>query len=583
MKEDVPQNRQRIFRLLVLYRWLSLLPPLGMLLLVATATAATAATATAASSDWLAFATAVLVTLVITLVPAQLNHVLLQRPWLLAADLLLVSGLVALTGGWQSPYVLFCLSPLMAAAFFFELRGALAASLAFAPLYLTAVFVAAVRTGQPAEWTMVLIGVIGIVLISGAFGYAAVLLRRLDIAGRELADAHDALTESHRDLEVLHGLTASLHGAADMEEVQEMVLEAVTTRLGSRRAVIGIVDQKEQVITGWLGRVRDGDLPEARLLSHPARLPLSAAGGLVADAVRDGQVCRATDGPCTADHWMNTHFGMSGCLIIPLRWGVKSLGVLLVDVSDQESDALRVRSLEAIAQQTAVALGMMLTRQRRASEAAVEQERARIALDMHDSISQSLFGVAYTLDGSLRMLPDQTDRALPLLLQVRDAIEAVRKEIRHTIHDIWPEEMTAAAFEADLGRFVFDVLQGQSLQVAFDIRGDFAGLAPRARRSLYRISQESLTNIVHHAAATEARVCVDVAGGRATLSIRDNGRGFEPEVALAREFTGDHFGLRGMQERARSLGGTCDIFSRPDAGTSIVVDIPAGPQVRNDR
>lgn len=579
MTADSSTNRQRIFRLLVLYRWLSLLPPLGVLLLDASGRSPTAVL----TPHLLAFTTAVLTTLAITLLPAQLNHALQQRPWLLGVDLLLAAGLIALTGGWHSPYYLFCLSPLMAAAFFFELRGAAAASLAFLPLYLTAVLLALPLDDRPFEWSAVLVNVVGMVLISGAFGYAAALMKRLASTGRELADAHHALTESHRDLEVLHALTAALHGAADMEAVQECVLDAVTSQLGCRRAVIGIVDQEERVLTGWLGRVREGGLPGTRLLSHPARLPLSAEGGLVADAVRDGQVCRAADGPCTADHWMNTHFGMTGCLIIPLQWGVQPVGVLLVDVADQESDALRRRSLEAIAQQTAVALGMMAARQRRASETAVEQERARIALDIHDTVSQSLFGVAYTLDGSLNLLPERADEAIPLLQQVRDTLDAVRKEIRRTIHDIWPEEMSAAAFEDDLGRFVSDVLQGQRLQVMFDIRGDFGALSPRARRSLYRMSQESLTNIVHHAAATEARVCVDVADGRAILSVRDNGRGFEPQVALAREFGREHFGLRGMQDRARSLGGTCDIFSRPDAGTSIVVDIPTNAEVRHGR
>jgi signal transduction histidine kinase len=95
---------------------------------------------------------------------------------------------------------------------------------------------------------------------------------------------------------------------------------------------------------------------------------------------------------------------------------------------------------------------------------------------------------------------------------------------------------------------------------------------------MYRICQESLTNIVHHAAAHQSRICVDVADGRARIILRDNGRGFEPDIALAQDFGGDHFGLRGMRERAALLGGTYEIFSQPGAGTSILIDIPANLQ-----
>jgi signal transduction histidine kinase len=197
-----------------------------------------------------------------------------------------------------------------------------------------------------------------------------------------------------------------------------------------------------------------------------------------------------------------------------------------------------------------------------------------MALDIHDTVSQSLFGIVFTLDGLLKLLPARPEAIKPELEMALEAAESVRHEIRRTIHDLWPEEISAPAFEADLRKYASDTLQANQLMVRFDIRGDFSEMSPAVRRSFYRISQEALTNIVHHAAADEACICVDVANGRASLSVRDNGRGFEPDVALLREYGGEHFGLRGIQKRAQSLGGSCDIFSQPDAGTSIIVDVP---------
>ena len=147
---------------------------------------------------------------------------------------------------------------------------------------------------------------------------------------------------------------------------------------------------------------------------------------------------------------------------------------------------------------------------------------------------------------------------------------------------MWPAELTAQQFEADLRTYTSDVLQAAELEITFDIRGEFNTLSPPARRGIYRICQESLTNIVHHAAAHQSRICVDVADGRVSIILRDNGRGFEPEFALAQDFEGDHFGLRGMHERAAALGGTCEIYSQPGAGTSILIDIPANAQAHHE-
>ena len=481
-----------------------------------------------------------------------------------------MAALVAATGGWQTPYYLYVLSPLLAAAFFFQLRGALLATTTFLLFYGVAIAVEAAMGATELDPFAIVTALAGFYLLSGTFGYAATLFRQLQAAQDEAARAH-------QDLAVLHRLTAALHSAADVEEVQDQVLTAITAELGLRRAVVGLVDENETALSGWLGHVRAGETATVDTLSHPARLPLSAEeGGLIARALLEQRICRASDEVCTANEWMRTHFGLEGCPIFPLLWGIRPVGVLLVDGVQEEDDERR-RSLEAIAQQTAAVLGMMNARLRRARESAVQEERARIAQEMHDTISQALFGLVYTLDGSLKLLPDDPEAIRTELEWALQTAEGVRREVRQAITEMWSgEEITAPTFEADLRRYVADVLQGAALLVDFDVRGDFAALSPRTRRSLYRIAQEALANVVHHAAAQQARVCVDVAAGRARLVVRDDGRGFEPEVALAQEHGREHFGLRGMQARAASLGGTCDVFSRPGAGTSIAVDVAAG-------
>lgn len=555
---DDLDNPRQLFRLLVLYRWLSLIPAL-----IALFSSTPATPAFGVGRHWLAVGMAILANALITRLSRQLNRLLRTYPWLLALDLLLASALIALSGGWRSPYYLYALSPLLVAAFFFRLRGAVVATSLFLPLYVGA----SLAAGQ-ADWLMVWVNLVGLYLISGVFGYAAGLLAQLRDTGRDLATAH-------RDLAVLNDFTAALHNAADVAAVQETVLEALTVDLGFRRVVLGLVDEEGAAISGWLGRVRDGQTAPKQTLSHTARLPLTPEGGLAARALLEGRTVHTGDEPCTAQGWLNTHFGLEKCLIIPLRQGRQPVGILLVDTEGQDTDEARQSALQAMARQAAVTIGMMQTRLRQARESAVQAERARIALEMHDALSQSLFGVVFTLDGSLKLLDSDPQAVRPELERALQTAESARREIRRTIHDMWSEEITPQAFETELRRYAADVLQAHTLRIDFDIRGDFNALSSRARRSLYRIAQECLTNVVQHAAASESRVCVDVEDGRAQLVVRDNGRGFEPDQAVVQEHGREHFGLRGMQDRARSLGGTCDIFSQPGAGTSVVIDVPA--------
>ena len=118
------------------------------------------------------------------------------------------------------------------------------------------VLVAFDASGESPNWLTVATAVVGAYLIGGAFGFASDLVRRLRLARDELAEAH-------RDLQVIHDLTISLQSAADVTEVEERVLEAVTRELAYPKAFVALVDQGESTITAWMGRARDGMLDGA--------------------------------------------------------------------------------------------------------------------------------------------------------------------------------------------------------------------------------------------------------------------------------------------------------------------------------
>jgi len=547
-------DTRQVFRLLVQYRWLSLIP--AILALAANWNGALMPAAGALLA-------AVLANLLITLLPHQLNALLQLWPGLLALDLLFCAALAGLTGGWSTPYYLYAFSPLLAAAFFFQMRGALWSAAGMAVL-----FVAAGLWGAtPDQNGLRLVAqVVGFFLIAGTFGYAAALLARLQAS-------HAELNRMHRDLEVIHGLTLALQSASDITEVEEQVLTAVTGDLGFPQAVIALVDQAERVITSWLGKARDGRVLFAGGLPHPARLPLAPEAGLIAQCLLDGQSRLSARPPLTSDEQVNRYLDARPYHLFPMLLREHAVGVLLVDASEAEAPA-RLESLRAIASQAAVAVGTTMLCIDRAQRLAIQDERIRIAREIHDTVSQSLFGITYSLDACLKLLPGQPDTVQAELASLHRLAQATREELRQSILDLWPSELTAERFANDLRRYVTGVCRASELDLALDVHGDFGALSARAKRSLYRIAQEALNNVVRHARASRAKVCLDVLNGEATLAVRDDGRGFDPQVALARELDREHFGLRGIRDRAASLSGTSEILSRPGAGATILVTIP---------
>jgi signal transduction histidine kinase len=544
---------QSVFKLLVLYRWLSLVLPLFFILVEGPAQA---------PSLVAVFLTAAFSNLLITLFPLQLNQMLRRWPILLIVDLAFNAALLAATGYWRSPYSLYSFSPLLAAAYFFEVRGALLAAAVLNGFFLTGIQF----SGQSPDWLVVVIQGVGYFVIAGVFGYQPVLMARLRVT-------RDDLERAHRDLEIIHQLTLSLQSAADVNEVEERVLEVVTGDLGFPQAVVALVDQNEHTITAWLGKARDGRFLFAGAMPHPARVPLAPEGGLIAQCLLDGQSRLSADGDFTSSAQVNIYLGARPYHIFPMLLREHPVGVLLIEASEK-SDPARLHSLQAIASQAAVALGTTLLCIDRAQRLAVQDERIRIAREIHDTVSQSLFGITYSLEACVKLLPEQPETVKTELASLQSLAQATRDEIRRSILDIWPSELTAQQFANDLHRYVAENCRAGELDFNIEIRGDFSVVSPRAKRSLYRIAQEALTNVVRHAAASQAHVCLDVADGQAMLAVRDDGRGFNPELAMAREFNRERFGLRGISERVASLGGTSEVLSQPNAGASVLVSIP---------
>jgi signal transduction histidine kinase len=571
-------HSNRIFPFLVAFRWAALIPALLLLF-------------QGGQKDifqpvqplW-TFSIALLANAIISLFNRFLNRLVIERPLVMGVDLLFCALIVTVSGGSRSPYYLYALSPLLASAFLLQMRGALGTAAAFTVFYLVGNGIASGlnEVDQAAESVALITQLVGIWLLPILVAYPSILLKEINRARDELAHArdelaqkHETLTAAHRQLRVIHDLTVLLQAAPDLVSVQQRVLGAVTTGLGFRRAVVGVVDPAREEMGGWMLYPLNSSFP-----SIPP-LPLTQSSGEIFKALLERKpYITGNDGEMLVNHpALNTWLKTCQWYVYPLSMREHAVGVLLVELDkNRELPPQRKDALLMVANQAALALGTTILCIDRARRLAVETERNRIARDIHDTVAQSLFGIVYSLDACITMLPQKADEVRRELMELRTLANNAHEEVRRSIFDLWPSSLTINVFMADLVDYVSSCCRSRAFSVIFNHHGDFDSLPSGLRRTLYRMAQEALANAARHSGADTARLCLTVTEGEVFLDISDQGRGFDPSIALSRSRNREHFGLHGIQERARALGGHCEIISQPGAGARVIINLPVNGQ-----
>ena len=172
------------------------------------------------------------------------------------------------------------------------------------------------------------------------------------------------------------------------------------------------------------------------------------------------------------------------------------------------------------------------------------------------------------------MLPQQADNVKKELIDLRSLANNAHDDVRRSIFDLWPSALTIELFMADLTNYIEGCCRPRSFSIIFSNNGDFNSLPSGLRRTVYRMAQEALANSARHSGGQSARLCLTVTDSEVYLVVTDEGRGFDPAIALSRSLNREHFGLHGIQERARAMGGDCEIVSKPNAGSRIMINLP---------
>ncbi|MDQ3733103.1 MAG: sensor histidine kinase [Actinomycetota bacterium] len=205
---------------------------------------------------------------------------------------------------------------------------------------------------------------------------------------------------------------------------------------------------------------------------------------------------------------------------------------------------------------------------RRAIEA-TEEERRRIASDLHDGVVQDLAGVAFSLAGMARQ-SDHDGRAAPEIREAADRVRDSVRQLRSLIVEIYPQNLYEEGLEAALSDLLAR-LEPRGIRTSLTVSAPVPELPVGTTQLLYRAAQEALRNVVAHADASSVEVSLAATATSTVLEIADNGRGLDGDAVPERP---GHVGLRALAGLAEDMGATLSVRSAPGRGTVLALEVP---------
>ena len=382
---------------------------------------------------------------------------------------------------------------------------------------------------------------------------------------RDVAARREELERAVRGLRATAAIARAIGGETDLERILELVVKRGRALIEAHDVLIMLREGDELVIVAGAGHVHVGDA---------ARLPL--AGSTAGQVLAEGRPRRIAD---AARELLipPDRLGLddaSTALLVPLVYRGQSLGVLAA-FDRLEGDGAFTRDdeqlLEAFAAQAATAVATAKSVEadrRRRSLAATEAERHRWARELHDETLQALGGLKVLLSSAIRLDDPEAMRAA-----MRDATKQLAVDIeslRALIAELRPPALDQLGLAPALASLAQRTGAANDLEVRADVElPDERRLVPELETTVYRVVQESLTNVVKHARASSIDIGVRCADDAVEVSVADDGIGFNTDA------TADvGFGLVGMRERVELAGGELSVLRGAGAGTVVRARLP---------
>jgi signal transduction histidine kinase len=380
-----------------------------------------------------------------------------------------------------------------------------------------------------------------------------------------VTDYRQELEERNRQLEALNQAAIAIAGELSLDKVLQKIVDSARELVGARYAALGVSNADGHMETF----VHSGMTSD--VVAEMAHLPRGL--GLLGAIIRERRPIRVPhigNDPRSVGFPQN-HPMMVSFLGVPIMGGKQVLGNLYLT---DKSDALEFTvDDQAIVEMFAVHAAVVIQNARlyeQVSRLAVVEERARIGMDLHDGIIQSIYAVGLTLESVKLVIPVQPEKADILLDRAIVGLNDTIRDIRNFILDLRPQRFRGDV-DVGISRLVREFQANAMVLVRLDVEPEaVASLPTPVARALFLTTQEALANIARHARATEVMVKARRMEGAVDLLVVDNGRGFDIDT---QNQTIGH-GLSNMRARAEELQGSCDIYSVPGEGTRIELSLP---------
>ena len=369
-------------------------------------------------------------------------------------------------------------------------------------------------------------------------------------------------------LEISHTVASTLQ----LKPLLGLILDQLKTVVDYTGSAILTVEGEDLVFLD-----NRGPIPEAQLMQ--LRFPLKNLGliwetitsreSIIMQDIRKNTPLARAFRVAIGDLRKTTFHRIRACMIIPLTLKEQAIGMLVLLSSEKQAFMPHHATLAlAIANQAAIAIENARLYEQ-AQELAAVEERQRLARELHDSVSQALYGIALGAHTARTLLDRDPTQVAEPLDYVLSLAEAGLAEMRALIFELRPESLEIEGLVSALTK------QGAALHARHDItvQTDLSAepaLPLKVKQELYRIAQEAMHNTVKHAHASKVDLRLCQTSEAVILEVRDNGRGFDATAS----FPG-HLGLHSMQERVKGLGGVLQIESAPGQGTCVRAQVPS--------
>jgi signal transduction histidine kinase len=377
----------------------------------------------------------------------------------------------------------------------------------------------------------------------------------------ENARLYESATAWSRQLESLQEISAALTGELDLPRLLQLVVERLRELIDARVVAIALPTAEGLRIEAIASEERNDLLYEV--------IPFETKVGAVLARGRSERVDAVLDDPEVVQE-VARHFAATTGLYVPLLTRDGTIGIAFAhdrDGRDPRFTAADLKLAEHFAQRAAVAVELSRRVQRDSLRRVIEgqeQERRRLARELHDETGQALTSVLL----GLKSFENAEDKPAALA-QLRELVVATLQDVRRLAVELRPKALDDFGLVPALERLAETFTEATGIAVDFESQLGDRRLPSEVETTLYRIVQESMTNIAKHAGAQRVSVLLVLRAGTATAVVEDDGHGFDAEDELR-----GGIGLAGMRERLALLDGRLTIESKRGTGTSLVAEVP---------